>query len=214
MSKAADVLREPDDPSIGPEATVIEFVKPRLLPALLPTSFIVPAYTLTARVLHWVTALLIAPMIPLGIITANDWGGLLQDPLSSLHELLGAMLIPVVLGRLVYRLMNPPLPLPNEIAALQRFAAHATHLGLYALMTAQPLIGLIAASAAGAPAIALGSFVLPPVAPENPAFAEKLFVLHDLVGVSIAGLVAAHIGAALYHHFVRKDRVLMRMIAG
>ena len=29
-----------------------------------------------------------------------------------------------------------------------------------------------------------------------------------------AMLVLAHIGAALFHHFVRKDRVLMRMITG
>jgi cytochrome b561 len=39
-------------------------------------------------------------------------------------------------------------------------------------------------------------------------------VLHGLIGLSIAGLVAAHVGAALYHHVVRKDRVLMRMITG
>jgi cytochrome b561 len=35
-----------------------------------------------------------------------------------------------------------------------------------------------------------------------------------LIGIAIACLAAAHIGAALYHHCVRKDRVLMRMITG
>jgi cytochrome b561 len=164
--------------------------------------------------LHWLTALLIAPMIPLGMITANEWGGPLQDSLSGVHQLLGAMLIPIVLGRMCYRLLNPPLPLPREIPALQRFAAHATHLVLYALLIVQPLIGWTAASAGGGPAIVLGSFALPPIAPENQALAEKLFVAHDLVGISIAGLLVAHIGAALYHHLVRKDRVLMRMITG
>jgi cytochrome b561 len=39
-------------------------------------------------------------------------------------------------------------------------------------------------------------------------------VVHQLIGLAIACLVAAHIGAALYHHFVRKDGVLMRMIEG
>jgi cytochrome b561 len=38
--------------------------------------------------------------------------------------------------------------------------------------------------------------------------------LHALIGIAIACLVAAHIGAALYHHFVRRDRVLLRMISG
>jgi cytochrome b561 len=43
---------------------------------------------------------------------------------------------------------------------------------------------------------------------------EQLFVVHAVIGLAIAGLAAIHIGAALYHHFVRKDRVLMRMITG
>jgi cytochrome b561 len=60
----------------------------------------------------------------------------------------------------------------------------------------------------------LGLFALPAIAPENRVFSEPLVVLHGLIGLSIAGLVAAHVGAALYHHVVRKDRVLMRMITG
>ena len=214
MYKVADASHELDHLSVGSDAAVIEFPKPRLLPATLQAGLTGPAYTLTARVLHWLTSLLMAPMIPLGVITANDWGGRLQDLLSGLHQSLGVVLIPVVLVRLGYRLMNPPLPLPEEIAALQRFAAHATHLGLYVLLIVQPLIGLIAASAAGMPAIVLGPFALPPVVSEDPVLAEKLFVLHGLAGMSLAGLLAAHIGAALYHHLVRKDRVLMRMITG
>ena len=178
------------------------------------TSAVVPAYTVTARALHWVTALAIVLMIPLGVIIGNDWGGPLQDSLYGLHESLGALLIPVVLARLVHRLTNPPLPLPHDIPALQRFAAHATHGGLYALLVAQPLLGWLATSASGAPIKILGLFALPPIAAEDPAFSEQLFMLHGLNGIAIAGLVAAHIGAALYHHVVRKDRVLMRMITG
>ena len=37
-----------------------------------------PAYTITARVLHWITAFLILLMIPTGVVIANDWGGFLQ----------------------------------------------------------------------------------------------------------------------------------------
>jgi cytochrome b561 len=199
---------------IAADATVIEFAKPRLLAVTSLTSAPVPAYTVTARVLHWVTALVIALMIPLGVIIGNDWGGPLQKSLYGLHETLGALLIPVVLARLGHRLTNPPPPLPRDIPALQRFAAHATHLGLYVLLVAQPMVGWIAMSASGAPVIVLGLFALPAIAPENHVFSEQLFVLHGLIGFAIAGLVAAHIGAALYHHVVRKDRILMRMITG
>jgi cytochrome b561 len=219
MSNAANATRTLDDPPAHipmiAEAAVIDFVSPRSLAAASLTRAAAPAYTVTARVLHWVTALVIALMIPLGVINANDWvGGALQNFLYGLHESLGALLIPVVLARLGHRLTNPPLPLPLDIPALQRFAAHMTHIGLYALLVAQPLVGWIAMSASGAPVSVFGLFPLPPIASEDRAFSEQLFELHGLIGFSIAGLIAAHVGAALYHHVVRRDRILMRMITG
>jgi cytochrome b561 len=171
-----------------------------------------PAYTTTARVLHWITAVLILSMIPLGVVTANDWGGSAQDSLYDLHRSIGAAVIPLVILRLVYRWIHPPLPLPDDIPAIQRFAAHATHWGLYALLIVQPFTGWIATSAYRAPVTVFGWFDLPPIWPKNRVFSDQLFFVHGLIGAAIAGLAAAHIGAALYHHFVRKDRILMRMI--
>jgi cytochrome b561 len=218
MSKAANAARTCVNPSarvsITVNAGVLEFAEGRLSAVPSVTDFAVPAYTLTARVLHWVTALVIVLMIPLGVILSNDLGGSLQDSLYGLHESLGALLIPIVLMRLLHRLKNPPLPLPQDIPALQRFAAHVTHLALYTLLVTQPLVGWIALSASGAPIIVLGLLSLPPIVSENRAFSEQVFVLHGLIGFFIAGLVTAHIGAAVYHHVVRKDRILMRMITG
>jgi cytochrome b561 len=218
MSDAAQATRKLDHPpariSIAAGAAVIEFAKPRLMAVTSVTSASGPAYTVTARVLHWVTALVIVLMIPLGVIIGNDLGGSLQNSLYSLHESLGALLIPLVLARIGHRLMHPPLRLPQDIPPPQRVAAEVTHVGLYVLLVAQPLVGWIAISASGTPVNVLGLFALPPIAPENRVFSEQLFVLHGLIGFAIAGLVAAHIGAALYHHVVRKDRVLMRMITG
>jgi cytochrome b561 len=173
---------------------------------------IAPAYTITARVLHWITAFLILSMIPLGIVIARDWGGSAQDFLYDLHRSIGAAVIPLVILRLIYRWAHPPLPLPDNIAAIQRRAAHATHWSLYALLIVQPFTGWIATSAYRAPVIVFGLFELPPIWPENRAFSEQLFSVHNLIGIAIACLAAAHIAAALYHHFVRKDRILMRMI--
>jgi cytochrome b561 len=217
MSNAANATRELDHPSapipIAFDATVLEFARPRSLAVSL-TSAAFPAYTATARALHWITALVIALMIPLGVIISNDWGGRLESSLYNLHESLGALLIPVILVRLGHRLMKPPLPLPQDIPALQQFAAHVTHLALYALLVAQPLVGWIASSATGAPVTVLGLFALPLIASEDRVFSQQLFLLHGLIGLSIAGLIVAHVGAALYHHVVRRDRVLMRMITG
>lgn len=173
-----------------------------------------PAYTVTARVLHWLVAALVLLMIPLGIIIANEWGGRWQQTLYDLHKSIGVVLLPLVLVRLGYRWGHPPLPLPVDIPPLQRFAAHTTHWVLYALLVVQPLVGLIATSAYPAPIPFFGLFELPHVWPENRALSERLFVLHQRLGIALGVVAAMHIGAALQHHFVRRDRVLMRMILG
>jgi cytochrome b561 len=172
------------------------------------------AYSLTARVLHWLTATLVLILLPLGVVIANEWGGPLQDPLYDLHRSIGTLIIPLVILRLGYRLTHPPLPLPDEIPPLQQFAAHATHWGLYLLLVVQPFVGWVATSAYRAPIMVFGLFELPPIWPQDRPLSERLFVVHELIAAAIACLAAAHIAAALYHHFVRKDRVLMRMITG
>ena len=174
----------------------------------------IPAYTVTARVLHWTTAFLILFMIPLGIVIANDWGGAAQNFLYDLHRSIGVTVIPLVILRIIYRWRHPPLPLPDDIVPMQRFAAEATHWALYALLVLQPFTGWIATSAYRAPVVVFGWFELPPIWPQDHAFSDRLFFFHAMTGIAIACLAAAHIGAALYHHFVRRDRILLRMING
>jgi cytochrome b561 len=172
------------------------------------------AYSLTARVLHWITAVLVLTVIPLGIVIANEWGRSLQDQLYDLHRSIGATILLVIVVRLGYRVMHPPLPLPDDIPPIQRSVAHATHWALYALLIVQPLVGWIATSASPSPIVVFGLFELPPIWREDRAFSDRLFVVHAWIAVAIASLAAAHISAALYHHFARRDAVLMRMITG
>ena len=129
-------------------------------------------------------------------------------------DLIGVVILLIIIVRVGYRLKHPPLPLPDDIPLIQQLAAHSTHWGLYALLTVQPLVGWIATSAYRAPIVVFGMFELPPIWSEDRAFSDRVFALHRLVAFGIACLATAHISAALYHHFVRKDRVLMRMITG
>jgi cytochrome b561 len=173
-----------------------------------------PAYSVSARVLHWLTAVLVLAMVPLGIVIANEWGGPLQERLYNLHRSVGALLIPIVIVRLLYRLTHPPLPLTADIPLIQQRAAHAVHWTLYALLLVQPFVGWVATSAYRAPMPMFGLFELPPIWPVDRSLSGQLFVVHRTIGIVIAAIATVHIAAALYHHFVRRDRVLMRMITG
>jgi cytochrome b561 len=173
-----------------------------------------PAYTLTARTLHWVTATLVLINLPLGLVIANDWGGPLQDQLYNLHRSIGATVIPVILVRALYRLGHKPAPLPDDVPPIQQLAAAATHWALYTLLIVQPFLGWIGTSAYRAPIIVYGLFELPPIWPEDRDFSDRVLFVHSLVALTIVCLLVGHIGAALHHHFVRRDRILTRMITG
>jgi cytochrome b561 len=173
-----------------------------------------PAYTLTARIFHWVTAALVVTMLPIGIAMANADFGPAQNTLYHLHRSIGAVLLPIMLARLIYRLRHPAPPLPPDIPEIQQMAAHVNHWALYVLIILQALVGWIATSAYRAPILVFWLFELPPIWPEDRAFSEQMFAVHRMMGITIALLVVMHIGAALYHRFVRRDRVLMRMLGG
>ena len=173
-----------------------------------------PAYTSVARTLHWLTAVLVIGLITVGIWMHMLESGPLQDRLYNLHRSTGVLLLPLVIIRLLYRWTHPPLPLPADVPAFQRLVAEATHWGLYALLIVQPLVGWAATSAYRAPIIVYGLFELTPILPVNQPLSEKLFALHRWMGFLMAAMVCAHAGAALFHHFIRRDRVLMRMIRG
>lgn len=172
-------------------------------------------YSAVARTFHWVTAALVLTMLPIGIAMATfDLGPAVEDPLYHIHRSIGALVLLITVARLIYRLFNPAPPLPADMPTLQQFAALFTHWALYALLIVQPIVGWIATSAYRAPTLFFWLFELPPIWPEDRAFSEAMFVVHRTMGIVIAILICVHIGAALYHHFVLKDRVLSRMVSG
>lgn len=171
-------------------------------------------YALPARVMHWLTAVLVVVMLGMGLIIANAWGGKAQDLLYTLHKSTGALVLVLVLMRLAYRLGHKPPPLPDDIPGIQKLAAQVMHWALYALLIAQPLLGWVGTSAYPAPVPFFGLFELPALAAPNRALSDRLLGLHGLLGLTLAGLAALHITAALFHYFVRRDRVLLRMLTG
>ena len=111
----------------------------------------------------------------------------------------------------VTALSAAPIPDP-EIEPWQKAASATVHTLLYVLLLAMPVVGYVANSAFGAPTPFFGLFSLPPIVGKNEALSENLFMVHRWTGYLVIGLVLVHVGAALYHHFVRSDSVLRRML--
>jgi cytochrome b561 len=169
-----------------------------------------PGYTLTARVLHWLTAALVLFQIPAGLLIVSFDLGFIYN----LHKSVGVVILAAIVVRLPWRLTHPAPPLPADIPAAQRLAAQAMHWALYGLLVVQPILGWIATSAYPAPVPFFGLFEMPHIWWADRALSDRLFVVHRWLGIAMGALLVGHIGAALYHHFIRRDGVLLRMVRG
>ena len=173
-------------------------------------------YAPAARRLHWWIALLVVIMIPLGHIMSDDanpfkFTDATVGKLNSAHKLSGFVILWLMVWRLTNRLRNGAPPSVPTLTPLENGASHATHWLLYALLIAMPLGGWIGVSMYGARDI-FGLFSLPQIAPVNQKLSDTVFLLHGYGAWIIVALAGAHIGAALFHYFVRRDGVLRRML--
>ncbi|GBQ08218.1 cytochrome b [Acetobacter cerevisiae] len=170
------------------------------------------SFSLPSRVLHWLMAAMILIMLFIGVFMASTVGPN-YDRLVALHRPLGIAILALALLRLANRLRSPPPPLPEELPPTMKIGAKASHLLLYALMIAMPLVGWGMMSAGGYPILLWGrSMLLPPILPHDPTLWAWLRSVHTVLAFLLFGLVLAHIGAAMFHGFIRRDGVLQSMI--
>ncbi|MEP3279749.1 MAG: cytochrome b [Stappiaceae bacterium] len=172
------------------------------------------AYTGTARFFHWLTVLCVLTMIPAGLLMLRIGSGSLQNFLFDFHRSMGVVLFVITAFRLAYRITHKPAPLPADIPALQKGAAHLVHVILYGFLLINPLIGWIGTSAYGAAIKVFGLFTLPPIIAKDKAFATTVLEVHQVMGWIFTAAVVVHIAAALFHHFIKHDGILLRMTRG
>lgn len=171
-----------------------------------------PRYTRTAIFLHWLMALGLIGTFALGLYMPDLPLSPTKLKLFSWHKWAGVSLFFLGLVRLAWRLSHPAPPLPTTIAPALRLAAHAMHGLLYALMLAIPLSGWLMSSAKGFQTVWFGVLPLPDLLPRDTALGNRLEELHAALNYALLGLVIAHAGAALKHHFIDHDDVLTRML--
>jgi cytochrome b561 len=164
--------------------------------------------------LHWLTLLLLV-----GVYFTMEFRGAFprgSEPralMKMLHHSFGLTVLLLVLPRLVLRLRGPVPPITPPPSTALRLSAAAGHVALYLFMLGMPLGGWLLMSADGATISFYGLAVPPLVAPDK-ALAHLLEDLHETGATVGYVLVGLHAAAALYHHLLRRDDTLRRMLPG
>ena len=168
-------------------------------------------FSLPARLLHWVMAAMIVAMLFIGVGMVASVSRR-HDFLVALHKPIGIAVLVLVCVRIVVRLSSKPPALPEDLPGWQKVAAYGSHLLLYALMLAMPLIGWAMLSAGGYPVTLGGGVQLPALVSADPVTFVWLRLAHRLLAYLFFATFLLHFAAALYHGLIRRDGVLRAMV--
>ena len=167
-------------------------------------------YDIVSIWLHWATALLVVVQFAL----AETWDYFAkptQHTMQSLHMSFGVLLAAVIATRLVWRLMPG-----HQVSSLERgwvkVASKAVHYLLYALLIGHGRARLPPRLVGGHPVDFFGLGIPGPFGALARPSATSIRELHNYAAWAIIIVAFGHSLAALYHHYVVKDRVLVRML--
>lgn len=171
----------------------------------------VQSYTITAKLLHWLMATAIIPLLLFGQHTMGNHFGRFWP---TIHASAGFVLLLLVALRLWWRGRNERPLLVGSV--LERKAAHLVHLLLYLAMIGLPLSGWLAFTehvrrSMGVASASLFGLTKIPLLPD---YGIDFHFIHRWGGRALLALIGLHAVAALKHHFIDKDNTLRRMTWG
>lgn len=169
-------------------------------------------YSAGAIAFHWGIAALVLVNLFIGLFHESLLEGIRTMPL---HKATGVTVLVLSLGRLAWRLAHRPPHFPDHMPGWEKAAAKAVHWIFYALMIALPLSGWLWSGDATRPRPFswFGLFDVPLI-PVSHDTAAALHEAHEILGLGMTALVVIHVAAALRHHFLLRDLVLVRMWPG
>jgi cytochrome b561 len=177
-----------------------------------------PRYHSVAKWLHWLMAAAIVAMLAIGWIMTDE--SLISGPprfaLYQWHKSLGITILALAIIRLGWRLLHPAPPYPDSMKLWEKWAAQGVHIALYALMIGMPLTGWLLSSASPYKTVIYGLVPLPNLPwiadqPNRQELGHFFGETHETLALVLAAFALIHVGAALKHHFVHRDDIMLRM---
>lgn len=169
-------------------------------------------YGIIAIGLHWVAAIIIFSQFILGLwmVDLNYYDSWYRRA-PELHKSIGALLFLIMVFRLIWRLANKkPKPMSDN-NDLEEHIAKIVHSILYILIFTVMLSGYLISTADGRPIEVFGLFNIPATLTGLENQEDMAGIIHLILAISLISLSGFHAMAALKHHFVNRDKTLIRM---
>lgn len=167
-----------------------------------------------AKLFHWLMAALIFTQFALGWLAVSWRLSPTKLNLFVWHKSFGMLVLVLALLRVGWRLANPAPALPVGTPRWEHDMARASHLLLYILIIVMPLTGWMINSTANIPFRVFWLFPLPSLTGPDKELAALFKQIHFGLFLTLSGVLLLHIGAALRHHFIKHNDILVRMLPG
>jgi cytochrome b561 len=166
-------------------------------------------YNRGMQTIHWVTLALMVGVYAaaLSIDRAADPAWYLM-----LHRSFGVSIMIVTIARLVWRQRSRVPDLPSDLLVMQKLAAKPNMMALYALLFSQPALGIMESELHGDRIVLFGAITIPALIKPDRSLAHSFLEVHEWCAYALLALIGMHVGATLYHHFIRRDDVLSGML--
>lgn len=172
-------------------------------------------YGAIPQTLHWLTVALVVLAWALGTFDDVLPKGAARAAGLFVHISAGVAILAVLMARLLWRWADPPPPPePTVLGVWLDWARQLAHYALYALLIAAPVAGIVVQFARGDALPLFGLFEIPSPWAADRAFARSVKEVHEFLANALMILACLHAAAALVHHWIFRDRTLVRMLPG
>ncbi len=162
--------------------------------------------------LHWLMSVMVIGMVAAGFIMEAMSKGDAKDLMIGLHVSTGVLVLLLALFRWYWVLSNKKLNPVAGVTKLEKAMGHAAKWLLMLAIIGMPLSGMLMMMLHGKGVSVYGLFEIPAMFAENKSIGRLFGKLHELGAYAISAVIGLHILGALYHHRIKKDDTLNRML--
>lgn len=168
-------------------------------------------YGLIRKANHWVVGLIFIGLLATGVYMTEFATGSFKWDLYNLHKSFGVIVMLLIAIRIIWLKFDNKMD-NSKFTKFERIASASTHGILYLLMLIIPISGMLMSMAKGYTVKVFDWFALPMLVEKNESLGNLMSAVHYYAGYFAIALVSVHVLAALYHHFIKKDDILKRMV--
>ncbi len=170
------------------------------------------SYGLISKFFHWIIAFSIFGLMTVGFKMADMMPSTEKYELYGMHKAFGTVIFILIILRLIWKFSDKAVEPPKNFPPILTFLAKSGHFLLYVFMLSMPISGILMSYFSGHNVPVFNIFTIPAAASTSSQLAGIFHDIHTIGVLAFIAVIVLHITAALYHHFIRRDGVFMRMI--